>query len=61
MRYLPGTDYHDSDINEGDNVAYECSECGYRLRIKPDAFDDKFVAWAKKQQQKRERNEKAQT
>ncbi len=34
MRYLPGTDYHDS---------------------KPDAFDDKFVAWAKRQQQKREK------
>ncbi len=48
-------EYGCTDINEGDNVAYECSECGYRLRVKPDAFDDKFVAWAKKQQQKREK------
>lgn len=43
------------DINEGDNVAYECRECCHRLRIKPDASDNKFATWAKKQQQKREK------
>ena len=48
-------EYGCPEIHEGDNVAYECSECGHRLRIKPDAFDAKLVAWAKKQQQKREK------
>lgn len=43
------------EINEGDVVAYECYQCGHRLRIKPDPYDEKLIAWAKRQQKKREK------
>ena len=33
-------EYGYPEINEGDVVAYECYQCGHRLRIKPDPYDE---------------------